>query len=53
MPRSYKRRTSSNEKLYYFELMHVLYFGMNLTQKVPKSPVWLNATIIRKFNQKK
>ena len=51
----YKRRTSSNEILYYFKLMYVPYFGfeMNLIQKVPKSPSWLNATIICKFNRKK
>ena len=31
----------------------ILVFEMNLIQKVPKSPTWLNATIICKFNRKK
>ena len=31
----------------------ILVFEMNLIQKVPKSPTWLNATIICKSNRKK
>lgn len=48
VPQVMKNCTISNWCMFF-----TLVFEMNLTQKVPKSPMWLNATIIRKFNQKK